>query len=105
MRDSPGQCHVEPDAPGWQPVRVSFEATESVLREVRPSMGGLVRDHELARALGRVLAHEIGHVLLAAPYHDRAGLMRAAFRPDELAGPNRAAFPPVTAVCEVGLVC
>ena len=45
-----------------------------------------------ARALGRVLAHEIGHVLLSAPYHDEAGLMRAVFRPDELAGPDRAPF-------------
>ena len=34
----------------------------------RSSLAGIVLDQELARALGRVLAHEIGHVLLGAPY-------------------------------------
>lgn len=87
-----GRAFVYPDAPNWQPIRVSLEATQRVLRMVRPSAGGLLRDDELGRALGRVLAHEIGHVLLAAPNHDRAGLMRVAFRPDELAWPNRAPF-------------
>ena len=33
----------------------------------------------LDRALGHVIAHEIGHVLLADHRHSRAGLMQAAY--------------------------
>ena len=39
----------------------------------------------LPRALGRALAHELGHYLLARRGHSPAGLMRAAFRPEDLA--------------------
>ena len=39
----------------------------------------------LPRALGRALAHELGHYLLARRAHSRAGLMREAFRPEDLA--------------------
>ncbi|HET9268537.1 MAG TPA: hypothetical protein VFO31_10250, partial [Vicinamibacterales bacterium] len=52
----------------------------------------IVVDRDLARALGRVLAHEIGHVLLAARGHGRSGLMRATFRAEELAGRDRRPF-------------
>jgi hypothetical protein len=45
-----------------------------------------------ARALGRVLAHELGHYLLAFPAHSRVGLMRASFDGRELAGWDRGAF-------------
>ena len=44
---------------------------------------------DLGRALGRVLAHEIGHVLLDAPRHQPWGLMRRAFAPDDLAARQR----------------
>jgi hypothetical protein len=46
----------------------------------------------MARALGRVLAHEIGHYLLALPAHAASGLMRSAFTARELAGLDRQTF-------------
>jgi hypothetical protein len=51
-----------------------------------------VLDRELATALGRVLAHEIGHVILDVSDHEREGLMRAAFPPTELAEPDRTPY-------------
>ena len=39
----------------------------------------------LPRALGRALAHELGHYLLFRREHAPRGLMRAAFRPEDLA--------------------
>ena len=41
---------------------------------------------DLGRALGRIVAHELGHVLLGLPNHQRRGLMRASFRPIDLIG-------------------
>jgi hypothetical protein len=90
-----GRVLLKPDTSNWRSIRVSFDATESVLARRttgQPMMAGIVRDRELALALGRVLAHEIGHVLLDAPSHDGAGLMRASFRSDELADPDRTPF-------------
>ena len=88
-----GRTTVAPDAPMWRPIRVSFEATERALalRTSGPS-GRIVLDPELGRALGRVLAHEIGHVLLGPPHHDLAGLMRASFSAEELGDPDRTPF-------------
>ena len=65
-----GTAHVRLDTP-LQPIRVSIDATEQALA-TRPhgtSSVRLVHDGELARALGRVIAHELGHVLLAARIH------------------------------------
>jgi hypothetical protein len=39
----------------------------------------------LPQALGRALAHELGHYLLARREHAPSGVMRAAFRPEDLA--------------------
>jgi hypothetical protein len=55
-------------------------------------MSSLVPARELTRALGRVLAHEIGHVFLDMWTHDETGLMRAIYDPRELADRNRAPF-------------
>jgi hypothetical protein len=51
-----------------------------------------VGDRVTGRALGRVLAHEIGHFLLASPVHAARGLMRAAFAARELARADRRTF-------------
>ena len=49
-------------------------------------------DDLTGRALGRVLAHEVGHYLLASRSHARQGLMRPSYRRHELAGWNRDGF-------------
>ena len=45
---------------------------------------GMVR-RLLPRALGRALSHELGHYLLGRREHSMSGVMRAAFRPEDLA--------------------
>jgi hypothetical protein len=46
----------------------------------------------LARALGRVLAHELGHYLMASKDHSPSGLMKAHRLADELFSPTRSGF-------------
>jgi hypothetical protein len=45
-----------------------------------------------ARALGRALAHELGHHLTASIVHSPSGLMKARRRVDELFSPARTGF-------------
>jgi hypothetical protein len=47
------------------------------------------REELVGRALGRVLAHEIGHYLLAWRGHTSDGLMCAEFRAERLVDPDR----------------
>src|SRR5882757_6065157 len=86
-----GRASVPMDAVGAGPIRVSFNATERMLLR-RHASGPFVAEREMGRALGRVLAHEIGHVLLAVRNHDHTGLMRAVFSPVELGSPDRESF-------------
>jgi hypothetical protein len=87
-----GRAVVAPSDDGQAPIRVAFDAIDAVVQS-RPGVPLGLREYTLATALGRVLAHEIGHILLGAPaYHDTEGLMRAAFPTNELAPPERARF-------------
>jgi hypothetical protein len=47
-------------------------------------MPGMV-ERLLPRALGRALAHELGHFLLARREHSASGVMRESFRPEDVA--------------------
>lgn len=51
-----------------------------------------VDDRVYARALGRVLAHELGHLLLRLNGHRDRGLMRSAFSHRSLTGRGHRAF-------------
>ena len=90
-----GVAFTRPLRPGVRSVLVSVDATTGVLARRRTpssSIAPVVPGRELARALGRVLAHEIGHVLLEMWVHDETGLMRAIYHPHELAERNRDPF-------------
>jgi hypothetical protein len=50
------------------------------------------RDWYLGRALGRTLAHEIGHYLLASAEHARTGMMRARYSAAQLFDPSTNGF-------------
>lgn len=66
--------------------RVVNEATRSTSSEGTP------RDYRLGLVLGRAVAHEIGHFLLATGTHAESGLMRASIDAREFAGMDGAAF-------------
>jgi hypothetical protein len=51
-----------------------------------------LRDQIVGRAVGRALAHEIGHFVLRSPHHGKAGLMRAEQRASALVSPDRKPF-------------
>jgi hypothetical protein len=51
-----------------------------------------LRIQALGRIIGRALAHEIGHFLLAVPVHASSGLMRASLDPEHLVNPGTEHF-------------
>lgn len=48
-----------------------------------------LREQIIGRALGRALAHEIGHFVLRSPHHSDSGLMRPEYRASALTDPMR----------------
>jgi hypothetical protein len=85
-----GSTRINPSAIDRVPILLDREAMEGMLASLpadrlvpllgRPHVGPA----DVGRALGRVLAHEIGHVVLGAPRHQRWGLMRPSFVAEEL---------------------
>jgi hypothetical protein len=77
------------------PIYIDRGAIERLLASLNVEEVGHLVGHPVAgledvgRALGRVLAHEIGHVILGAREHQQRGLMRPTFRPRDLIGPWR----------------
>lgn len=77
------------------PIVIDSDATEKALAAL--TMGELatlvgrpyVGPQEMGRALGRILSHEIGHVLLGMPSHQRQGLMRPSFQAADMVRPTR----------------
>jgi hypothetical protein len=52
----------------------------------------LERETYLARAMGRALAHELGHYLMASKEHTRKGLMQATHTASDFFAPLRGGF-------------
>jgi hypothetical protein len=74
-------------------IHLSVENVEALLRSVPfTDTSPAMHDLQVARALGRTLAHEIGHYLLSRETHDRQGLMRATWPIQEAVAAERRNF-------------
>jgi len=93
-----GRTHLQLETIEHCPIHIDFDATARIVqalsteRLISIAARSSVGSTELGRALGRVLAHEIGHILLAAPSHNTRGLMRATYAADDLAALRRDSF-------------
>jgi len=93
-----GSTHVQLTCTDKVPIVIDAAVTEKTLgsltmNELMERTGRLrVGPQELGRAFGRVLAHEIGHVILGLPNHQREGLMRRAFHPIDMVSPLRSEY-------------
>jgi hypothetical protein len=86
---------------GVAPRNILYASLDGVRQMLRPAMfrgvpftacPRTLQDHLVARALGRTLAHELGHFLLAARQHTRRGLMRPIYSWSELLAADVSAF-------------
>jgi hypothetical protein len=73
-----------------QEIYLSYANVQAVMAESRGVVGLIAempivqRETLLARAMGRALAHELGHYLLASKVHTNRGLMKAILSATEL---------------------
>jgi hypothetical protein len=79
-----------------QQIYLSYANAEEFLVDARSVVGTVAnmpraeRETMLARALGRALAHELGHYLLDTSRHSPAGLLRQTMAAREMQQPNPA---------------
>jgi hypothetical protein len=79
-------------------VYLSFDNTMAYMAGAREVVGRIEgmpiaeRELMLSRAMGRALAHEIGHYLLASKLHSARGLMRATHTANEFFSYDRSGF-------------
>ena len=81
-----------------QEIYVSYANAQAVMAESRGVVGLIAempivqRETLLARAMGRALAHELGHYLLASKVHTQRGLLKASRTAAELFSIERTGF-------------
>jgi len=82
-RQALGWITFTPEGPSHS-IHLSLASTEDLLRGVTTISNMTIAGHEMmvGRALGRALAHEIGHYLLQSKMHASHGLMRAVWPSD-----------------------
>ena len=98
LRRTLGRTRLAVCAIDHAPIYIDLKATTELLGSVslervirllgRPNVG----PEHVGRALGRILAHEVGHVLLAARDHQPRGLMRPSFAGADLLNPARVSY-------------
>lgn len=92
-----GSVRFQAGAPG-DTIRLRYRPLSQMVLDGRiagwsiRAMPAPLRDHYLGQAVGRVVAHELGHMLLAFPAHHQSGLMRSNFVPSDLIGWDREAL-------------
>jgi len=93
-----GRTHLVPERIDCVGIYVDYDETLSLIESVGQYQLIILAGHpdigpiDIGRALGRVHAHEIGHVVLGASRHQPFGLMRRSFAPAELVTLQRWAY-------------
>jgi hypothetical protein len=73
---------------------VSVTRVREFVRRAKPEQSGALQSLLVARIIGRVAAHELGHYLLADTSHTASGLMRAKLDGADLLAPHLEPFAP-----------
>jgi hypothetical protein len=93
-----GWINFDDDKTPEREIYISYTNAVMLLNSSRGVIGSVEampiaqRNIYLARAMGRALAHELGHYLLASKRHSETGIMRARHSSTELFGPTRQVF-------------
>ncbi len=92
-----GWIYFDESTPG-QRLYISYSNVQQLLRESVGAIGPVdhmpifEREVLTARAIGRALAHEMGHYFLASKEHTKGGLMKAHRTAVEFFGPDHRPF-------------